>query len=152
TVIFTYNYSLCKKVPNVDSAVDTLGKLTLNRINVRYGNSDKSMISPYVFDYSSFNPDYNLVNKDRWGSFKRNKSSFTNYEYPFTDQNSDSLDIYASAWSLTNIGLPSGGAIQVNYEADDYGYVQDKRAAEMFMVTGLGNTPNMTLGSQLYYD
>jgi hypothetical protein len=152
TVIFTYDYSLCAGVPNVDSAVGTLGKLTLKRINVRYGNSDKSMISPYVFDYSSFNPGYNLACKDRWGSYKRNKSSFTNYEYPFTDQSSDSLDIYASAWSLTNIGLPSGGAIQVNYEADDYGYVQDKRAAEMFMVTGLGNTPNMTLGSQLYYD
>ena len=34
--------------------------------------------------------------------------------------------------------MPSGGTIQVDYESDDYQYVQDKRAMEMFKVVGAG--------------
>ncbi|WP_315820238.1 hypothetical protein [Paraflavitalea speifideaquila] len=46
---------------------------------------------------------------------------------------------YAAAWQLKKIDLPSGGAIQVTYEADDYAYVQDKRAAQMCFVSGVGS-------------
>ncbi|HTN18380.1 MAG TPA: hypothetical protein VL092_11900 [Chitinophagaceae bacterium] len=139
TVYLTYDYSLCKKVPNKDaSAPDTLGKLTLKKIFVKYGNSEKSLLSPYQFTYSSFNPDYNLANKDRWGGFKPNKAELNNNEYPYVDQSSDSLDIYASAWSLKTIQLPSGGVIDVDYEADDYAYVQGMDAAEMYVIQGVG--------------
>lgn len=45
-------------------------------------------------------------------------------------------DVYSVAWNLTSIGLPSGGKINVDYEADDYSYVQNKKAMQMFKVVG----------------
>lgn len=153
TVIFEYDYSLCPYVPNIDpTAPANTGKLTLRKIFMRYGNSDKSMISPYQFNYSGFNPSYNLAAKDRWGAYKPNNDTLPNHEFPFVNQNSDSLDVYATAWSLTEVLLPSGGSIKVNYEADDYAYVQDKVAMEMFKITGVGNSKNRSTGSQLFFD
>jgi hypothetical protein len=165
TVIFRYDYSLCKGVPNnlnmlngtsVDdagnSAADTLvkGKLTLKKIFVRYGNSDRSMISPYQFEYAT-NKNYAVANKDRWGAYKPNEG-MPNWEYPYVNQNDTHLDEYASAWSLNKITLPSGGTIGLQYEADDYAYVMDKPAMEMFKVAGVGNSPNFSSGNQLYQD
>jgi len=150
TVIFNYDYSLCKGVPNSTGAAGANGKLTLRKIYVRYGNSQKSMISPYQFDYG-YNPDYNVGNKDRWGGYKPNEA-LTNMDFPFVKQTDASLDDYASAWSLQKITLPSGGTIEVNYEMDDYAFVQDKVAMEMFMVKGFGNSKNYSSGSQLYFD
>lgn len=153
TVIFEYDYSLCPSVPNiVTGAPANTGKLTLQKIYMRYGNSDKSMMSPYQFKYSDFNPSYDFAAKDRWGCFKRNDSTLPNHEFPFVNQASDSLDVYARAWSLTEVLLPSGGSIKVNYEADDYAYVQDKIAMEMCMLKGIGNSKNFSSGNQLYFD
>jgi len=150
TVFFVYDYSLCPGVPNFVSGAGASGKLTLKKIYMRYGNSQRSMLSPYRFDYSGFNPSYNLASKDRWGSYKPNHSSFTNYEYPYVDQNNDSDNTYATAWSLSKITLPSGGVIQANYESDDYAFVQDQPASEMFMVQGIGKGQDYDAGSQLY--
>ena len=151
TVMFNYDYSLCKGVPNTSSTNPSdNGKLTLKSIYVRYGNSDKSMISPYQFEYSSFNPNYDLSAKNRWGGYKPNSTSFTNYEYPFIDQNDVNNNSYASAWSLTKIVLPSGGVIQAEYESDDYAYVQNQRAAEMFIVQGVGTNKSFVNGYHLY--
>lgn len=49
-------------------------------------------------------------------------------------------DVYAIAWNLTSIGLPSGGEINVDYEADDYSNVQNKKAMQMFKVVGAART------------
>ena len=155
TVIFAYDYSLCRGLPNTSgtSTGGTDGKLTLKSIWVRYGNSDRSMISPYQFNYSACNPSYDLAAKDRWGAHKPNNPAFTNAEYPFVDQNNtDSLNKWAGAWSLEQIKLPSGGAVKVSYEADDYGFVQEKRAMEMTMVGGIGSSMYYKAGSQLYLD
>lgn len=40
--------------------------------------------------------------------------------------------------------------IEVNYESDDYAYVQDKRAMQMFDIAGLGNSSNFSPSNQLY--
>jgi len=151
TVIFKYNYSLCPGVPN--GADSSTGKLTLRKIFVRYGNSDKSLQSPYQFEYydGEENPSYSLADKDRWGNYKPNNASLTNYEFPFVKQDSIT-DSYARAWSLKKIQLPSGGVIEVDYESDDYAYVQDKPAMEMFMVEGIGNSRNFMPGTQLFAD
>ena len=114
------------------------------KIYFKYGNSQKSMLSPYQFEYdlgdTVKNPRYNVAEKDRWGNYKPNNSSQPNYEYPFVNQEDANNDKYAAAWSLQRITLPSGGVIEVNYEADDYAYVQDKKVMEMFKVQGVGNT------------
>lgn len=135
TIVFDYDYSLCKNVPNSEGGA---GKLTLRKISFRYGRSNLSAQSPYVFNYSSVNPDYNEGSKDRWGNYKQRHPDFTNYEFPFTAQ-SASTDSWASAWSLTEIKLPSGGVIKVDYESDDYGFVQNMGAMEMFQIEGFGN-------------
>jgi hypothetical protein len=147
TVMFTYDYSLCAGVPN---NVKGGGKLTLKNIYVRYGNSDRSMISPYQFKYGN-NYGYNVANRDRWGGYKPNGSP-GNADFPFVNQNDADLDKYASAWGLQTITLPSGGNINIEYEADDYAYVQDKVAMEMFMLKGVGNSVNYSSASQLYLD
>ncbi|MES2701536.1 MAG: hypothetical protein V4649_02800 [Bacteroidota bacterium] len=145
SVFFVYDYSLCGGSPNSTGG----GKLTLQKIYFSYGRSAKSMISPYQFRYG-YNPNYNFANKDRWGTYKRNKPSFTNYEFPYVDQNDTLNDTYAAAWSITTITLPSGGTIRARYECNDYAFVQDKAANEMFMVGGVGNSPNFIASQQLY--
>lgn len=151
TVFFEYDYSLCKGIPNTSEADS--GKLTLKKIATRYGNSNKSMASPYQFEYSDFNPDYNELQKDRWGSYKpNNETGMSNGEYPFVNQSDPDNDEYASAWNLKKVYLPSGGVIEVEYESDDYAYVQNKRAMEMFQIEGFGNSQNFSRNGQLYYN
>ncbi|MBK7883783.1 MAG: hypothetical protein IPJ81_08275 [Chitinophagaceae bacterium] len=42
-------------------------------------------------------------------------------------QDKSKADKYAAAWTMNKILLPSGGVINVEYEADDYAYVQNKK-------------------------
>jgi hypothetical protein len=87
---------------------------------------------------------------DRWGTYKPEdpsvdctdptySSAMTNAEYPYTPQDT-SADRFAQAWALDTVKLPSGGAINIDYESDDYAFVQNKRAGQMFKVVGLSNT------------
>lgn len=149
-VYFTYDYSLCVGVPN---AVDTTtGKLTLRKIQIKYGSSNLNMSAAYAFKYDYLNPSYNNAAKDRWGFYKPNTNAkFNNFEFPFTEQ-STNTDNYAKAWSLSEVDLPSGGIIKVDYESDDYAYVQDKEAMEMFKITGMGNSPVYDNSSDLYFN
>jgi len=149
TVFFTYNDDLCKGIPNVLGGSGAAGKLTLSNIYFRYGNSQRSMISPYQFSYG-YNPNYDLSQKDRWGNYKPGSPTITNYEFPFVDQNDTANNTYASAWSLTGISLPSGGMIQASYESDDYAYVQDKTASEMFLIKGVGKGRKFNKSTYLY--
>lgn len=150
TIIFEYDYSLCHGIPNVVDPTGNPGKLTLKKIYTKYGNSNKGLMSPYQFSYSSLNPDYNLGAKDRWGCYKPIGGSITNYEFPYVNQLDPNLDDNASAWSLETIKLPSGGAIKVEYESDDYAFVQDKCATEMMQIKGFGKTNAFEGGSKLY--
>lgn len=155
TIIFSYDYSLCQNVPNnLNSNSGEKGKLTLKKIFIRYGNSDKNMISPYQFFYASgpTNYSYNVANKDRWGMYKPSDGNLPNSDFPFVNQNDANINNYATAWALSTITLPSGGKIHVQYESDDYAYVQDKSAMEMFYLTGIGDTTLFRAGSQLYID
>ncbi len=144
SVFFMYDYSLCSGVPN-----STGGKLTLKRVYFRYGYSQKSLMSPYKFEYAN-DPGYSYGAKNRWGDYKPNGTDVNNYEFPYVDQNDTLTDYYAGAWSLSKVFLPSGGVINVDYEADDYAYVQDKQAMEMFKVKGFGTGPSFMPMSWLY--
>jgi hypothetical protein len=142
-VVFEYDYSLCKNVPNnvsyglTGTQPEQLGKLTLKKLYFVYGNSSKGAMSPYTFNYG-FNPDYNMANYDRWGNYKPNDPDVPNRDFPYVDQDlpRDTADKYASAWNLEQVNLPSGGIIKVNYESDDYAYVQDWKAMQMVKVIG----------------
>lgn len=149
-VVFNYSYKLCRKYPNNDengsSDLDKGGKLTLNEIVFTYQNSQKMKYRSYKFDYSSINPDYALKASDRWGSYKPNpigseevniSDPLSNADFPYAEQNKAQADLNAQAWHLTTIHLPSGGEINVDYESDDYAFVQHKKAAKMFKIVGL---------------
>lgn len=148
TVIFNYDYSLCKGVHNNPTGD---GKLTLKKIYIKYGNSEKSMLSPYQFEYDN-NYSYQPGNKDRWGMYKPAGGGINNIDFPFVNQTDTNVNKYAAAWSLSTVKLPSGGTINVDYEADDYAYVQNKEAMEMFKLEGVGNGKDFNQGAELYSD
>ena len=154
TVYFEYDYGLCKGTDN-HSTNDDIGKLTLKKIWFKYQKNTKGRLSPYVFEYTGDNPRYDMKSYDRWGNYKKNDMTvLSNSEFPYVDQtcNRDTLDKWASAWCMTDITLPSGGKIHINYEADDYAYVQDRAAMEMIKVAGVGNSSEMTTNNNLYDD
>lgn len=151
TVIFQYDYSLCPSTPN--STAPNGGKLTLKKIFFRYGKTDKSLLSPYVFNYSSSNKPYSFANKDRWGNYKENApdgNTSSNYEFPYVKQNKTEADLNASNWLLTQINLPSGGTLNIKYESDAYSYVQNKRTMEMFKIEGVGSSESFAPKDVLY--
>lgn len=142
-VVFEYDYSLCKHIPNnkfyqTDAGTNKKGKLTLKKLYFLYGKSGKGSMSPYTFAYG-YNPDYNMAEYDRWGNYKPNNESLPNRDFPYVSQNNarDSSDKYHSAWHMEQINLPSGGTIQITYEADDYAFVQDQKAMEMIQIVGV---------------
>lgn len=154
-VHFEYSYELCRRVnyPTYDS-----GKLTLKRIWFTYNGNDKGARNPYVFNYHQNNPNYKINSVDKWGVYKDASQNpgatttniITNAEYPYALQDSATAAYNAGAWTLDSIKLPSGGRIKVNYESDDYAFVQNRRATLMCKIAGLGNDTSGGFNSKLY--
>jgi hypothetical protein len=149
TVNLTYDYSLCKSVENNLSGDEEDGKLTLTEVSFSYLGNTKGALSPYHFDYhqgvDEENPDYSLADMDRWGNYQKEDGASGvkrfNSENPYTNQETggtseDDRADRAGAWSLKGITLPSGGHMDIQYESDDYAYVQDKRAMQMTKIVG----------------
>lgn len=142
-VHFVYDYDLCPGIPN---SANSEGKLTLKKVYFTYRDSQKGKLSPYSFNYQN-NYSYDLKAYDRWGNYMPNNATSGNYndpnlatfEYPYTNQSKTLTDQYASAWTLSEIGLPSGGTINMHYESDDYAYVQNKKAMEMVKIVDVGD-------------
>lgn len=156
TVHFYYDYTLCPNTPSSDATGK--GKLTLRAIAMQYGKSEIGLLNPYKFKYNSPNPSYSFLGRDRWGTYKAPGDnghpsvnvSLDNNQFPFTPQDETLANQNAAAWNLTDIELPSGGQIHVDYEADDYAYVQGERAMEMVPLAGLGSSPKFRPGNTLY--
>ncbi|WP_127132530.1 PA14 domain-containing protein [Pseudoflavitalea rhizosphaerae] len=149
TVHFAYSYSLCKGAPGTTDP--ELGKLTLDSVWFTYNKRGRAAKNAYKFNYHTSNPGYDSKMSDRWGNYKNSKNNpgstggtLTNADYSYTLQTGngnwtkDSADVNAASWTLSDIKLPSGGAIKVSYEADDYAYVQNKRAMQFYQVEGFG--------------
>lgn len=150
TVHFVYNYSLCPGTPNSDCQSGP-GKLTLTAVYFTYGNNTEGSLNSYQFSYSSFNPKYSHNHYDRWGYYKDNPSGMPpNEDFSYVLQDSTKTNLFATAWELTGIKLPSGGNITVKYESNDYGYVQNQRAGQMCLITGVGTSSSSSPGDQLY--
>lgn len=158
TVHFEYSYDLCQGNP---SSLNAVGKLTLKKIWFTYNNNKKNKLNPYVFTYHSNNPKFQKGATDRWGNYKDsrdNPAQLTNADYSYTLQtgmanNWDSVKAAtnAAAWTLSKIKLPSGGELRMTYESDDYAFVQNKRAMQLFTIAGFGNSPAATPSNNLYY-
>ncbi|WP_139367125.1 hypothetical protein [Sediminibacterium ginsengisoli] len=162
TVHFEYSYSLMPGMPN---AVSNTGKLTLKKVYFTYGRNETGMLHPYSFEYNADSvavTNFNHRQYDRWGVYKdaaANPGGLNNSEFPYTIQNKAVSDAFVARWQLKRINLPTGGSIDVQYEADDYAYVQNKRAMQMFKVRGIGsaggndaNRWNMVNADEVYVD
>lgn len=168
SVNFAYNYSLCTGVPNstapAESGIAAKGKLTLTKIWTEYRNIPSYKISPYEFAYAyptsnSFtsinnnytfgnygsglvqNPAYTPVNVDSWQNYQANGGDRYNKMQTWVNQNPAS-NFDPAAWQLKQITLPSGGQILVQYEQDDYSYVQDTLAHAMVSCSNMNVNNN----------
>ncbi len=134
----------------------TGGKLTLKKIYFTYQNSDKGAFNAYNFKYAGtsaiitppigppmtetqpgVNPAYDMMSFDRWGNYKASNTNGMPLDvFPYCNQTAPkaTIDSWSQAWHLTKIELPSGGEINVNYETDDYAYVQNEQATQMYPV------------------
>lgn len=139
-VHFEYDYSICKGLPN---SIGNTGKLTLKRVYFTFGLNQKGKLNPYDFSYDTTYNFYDYRQYDRWGGFKdaaNNPNELNNSEFPYTLQDTTWTNKFARAWQLSKIILPSGGSISIKYESDDYAFVQDRRASQMCMLNGVGDT------------
>jgi hypothetical protein len=132
-VKFDYDYTLC---PSVHNSASGLGKLTLKKVWFEYGASERGRLNPYSFTYHSKNPAYDLLASDRWGNYKPYPvgEPYYNHDFPYSEQDpseKQQIDENVAAWSLKEIQLPSGATVIVDYESDDYAYVQHKQAMQM---------------------
>lgn len=149
TAHFEYSYSLCNGIP---SSISGKGKLTLDKLYFTYRNSNMGKFTPYTFFYdnedgSESNPNYHIKAFDIWGNYKENPTNtnlLSTTDYPFVEQDQDKANRNTAMWVLKRIQLPSGGIIKITTESDDYKYVQNRKAMQMFKVIGAGhnNTPN----------
>ena len=132
-VDFTYSYDLCRQTPN---AIDTQtnpggGKLTLESVQT-FGYNHEASMPPYEFKYTNTVPSvwdetyetlttcnysYNPDHYDIWGYY-----STKDYHKPFTND----LDAAKKqVWSLRKIVTPMGAELTIEYESDDYMFVED---------------------------
>lgn len=156
TVHFDYSYELCRDAMNGDS-----GKLTLKKVWFTYNGMkrDSSLSNPYRFRYHQNNPRYSTQHSDRWGTYKnpgQNPASIVsdtirNAEYPYALQDSAMAAWNAGAWNLDGIDLPSGGSLKIDYESDDYGYVQNRQAMQMFQIAGFSYSSSYNTASPYMY-
>lgn len=157
TVKFQYapnNSALCQGAPNAGTNV---GKLTLSRVWFEYNGISEAKISPYIFEYAypdytqypsefqnlgsgyntykndpnSENPKYDAFNLDAWGNYQKDGANRFRFLKTWLNQVPNYSNFDPAAWQLKVIKLPTGGQIHVQYEQDDYSYVQNKNAHVM---------------------
>lgn len=142
------------------------GKLTLKQLWFTYQNNNRGELSPYGFQYNeetaAENPNYNADSYDRWGAYKdaddfyktadaSDPTDIRNFPYvtqfiPAELQDGSHKSAFkqrtdknAAVWNLKSIRLPTGGAIDISYESDDYAYVQHRQATQMFQILRLSD-------------
>ena len=152
TITFNYDESLCPHIPA--NGTDS-GKLTLKKLYFSYNRSDKEKNSYYAFHYNNENDlstHYDETAVDRWGTFKPRPaapSPYNNIRFPYSSQDTSAANPAARAWQLSTIALPTGGVIQVDYDAKDYAFVQDRAAMQMYKIVGFADKVGV-YGKSLY--
>jgi hypothetical protein len=113
------------------------GKLTLRKIqHIAYDETGNIASATYLPSYNfkyygddaepeDYNPVYNKNMFDQWGNYFRGASDGNYYEH-YTEYVKAKADINSRVYKLKTINLPSGGSMDINYEAQTYGFVEDK--------------------------
>lgn len=154
-VHFKQNYELKKGTMN--SVAANKGVLTLNELAFTYQDNNKGELTPYKFEYGN-NINYAVHEQDIWGAYQpdffannryNSENPFT-YQYDHPNRNSN-----AASWLLNKITLPSKGEIHIDYEKDDYAFVQNKKAMSYLELIGTSDrvhSSTSSIGSQLKND
>lgn len=71
------------------------------------------------------NPSYSPFDLDPWGSYRPSMLAQRENRRSWIDQ-SDTARFDPAAWQLKRVRMPTGGEIQVQYEEDNYAFVQDR--------------------------
>lgn len=99
------------------------------------------------------NPIYTPYSAGPWGYPMANAENRRMKGIPFIDQSYSSNEYDPAAYHLKTIKLPSGGEIHIQYEEDDYRYVQDREAMAMARLVGYdetGGIPDGVKGGKYY--
>lgn len=177
-VVFKYDYSLCSGIPN---ATGSNGKLTLKALWFESEGIVNAKVSPYQFKYNypdintlyptkyradfkvgydnailttaNQNPAYSPFAIDAWGNYQDagavNLQRYLDMKTWVNQTPATTFD--PAAWQLKVIQLPSGGEIHVQYEQDDYLYVQDRRATSLVSLTSSSDPLNEASASSGLY-
>ncbi|NOT37292.1 MAG: hypothetical protein HOP11_07930 [Saprospiraceae bacterium] len=151
TIVFEYETTetkqLCRFLPNAISS--TQGKLTLKAVYVKYlKNNVKYNLYQFKYnDAGTLNPNYGINSQDRWGSYRDPSQVPNALDLPYTWQNATHALNSSKVYNIDSILLPSGGAIKVNYEPDDYAYVMNKRAGQMMLINGFKKSGGSTVAN-----
>lgn len=149
TVLFEYAddaESVGSMLSTAGEGNENVGKLTLKRVSFVYEDNLRGQQNPYEFSYKISADEDGIVKTryeygavDRWGTQRALNADglLMPHVFPYTIQNREEASKYCDLGNLREIKLPSGGSVEVNYEPDDYAYVQDKRAGRMFKVLGV---------------
>lgn len=104
----------------------------------KYRDGTENVAENVIENYSTLtagdqNPGYSYFLSDAWGNYQKNGADRFLHNRPWLDQTSmgNVAGFDPAAWQLKVIKLPSGGEIHVQYEQDEYSYVQDQEAHVM---------------------
>lgn len=171
SVCFSYDYTTSTGLPNTSGG--TGGRLTLKKIWFEYNGIYNARINPYVFTYAyptstqeanyptkyrtlkdtifasgDQNPSYSPFDIDPWGNYQKNGNNRYDSMRTWVNQNpSPTFD--PAAWQLKDIKLPTGGEIRIQYEQDDYAFVQDQPVHAMMSLKNASN--DVTSASNQYF-
>lgn len=151
----TYDYRLrpntngSTAVPS-DGASD--GALTL--IEVKFlGLNDTPVSPPYRFEYGTgeLNPDYHVDDIDVWGKYRFSANALDRGpKKRATPQEKGKADLVA-AWSMNRIITPTGSELEIEYESDDYFFVNGvpnlKSAIDLDVTPWSVNDTTLTISS-----
>lgn len=161
---FAYTYDLMPEQPNSwkTGSSAPVGKLTLKQLWFESEGTHSIRISPYKFIYeypsssstvvSSYstwftgfassskmeNPPFKEGMVNRWGGYQEAGNERISEGQLWVDQTPSST-FDPAAWHLKSIQLPTGGEIYIQYEQNDYLYVQDKKAHIMAPILKAGS-------------
>jgi|GEM_PF-6885593 len=124
--LFKYEYEN-HGYPNQYSNLDNYGENIQDNSDLDFEYEDNVSTKGYAYN-----------NTDVWGSYaqdidsegKSRKEYYRNY----VNQNPNS-NFNPAPWELKSINLPSGGEIHIQYEQNDYSYIQDRPAMGMVSVS-----------------
>ncbi|MBU1719637.1 MAG: hypothetical protein KKA07_11260, partial [Bacteroidetes bacterium] len=157
TIHFEYDYSLCQGFPgyfNPGTPAEKGGKLTLRKVWTTYGTSEEGTETPFLFKYEGSNLPYEYGKTNMWNKYCTTHIAGELSENQWFCPEEEENEGNSWSWDITGITLPAGGELKLAYEDDEYCYVQDEKAMNLFKIAKISCFPasGMPASNDLYSD